>query len=111
MRRLYRRAKAGRCLLALRVGAPSFARREIAMSNIIKYDFEGHLYSFNLDGWFNATEAAKRYGKRPVDWLRQGETRSYIEAMAEVLTGMPEQILHTRDSRYVKNSKVGQDHF
>src|SRR5690625_3844598 len=66
------------------------------MSKVIKYDFEGQLYSFNTDGWFNATEAAKRYGKRPVDWLRQDETQDYIKAMAEALG---------------QESKVSQDHF
>lgn len=34
------------------------------MSNIIKYDFQGNLFSFNMDGWINATEVAAQYGKR-----------------------------------------------
>lgn len=55
------------------------------MSKVIKYDFDGHLYSFKLDGWFNATEAARQYGKRPVDWLRQDEAQNYISAMADAL--------------------------
>lgn len=66
------------------------------MSNIIKFDFEGSLYSFRLDGWFNATEAAARYGKRPIEWLRQNEVKEYIEVMAEVLGC---------------KSKVSQNHF
>lgn len=55
------------------------------MSNIIKYDFQGNLYSFQVDGWFNATEAAKRYGKEPRDWLRLHETEGYMRALAEAL--------------------------
>lgn len=50
------------------------------MSNIIKYDFEGQLYSFNLDGWFNATEAATRFGREPAQWLRLPGTISYLAA-------------------------------
>ena len=33
------------------------------MSNIIKREFKAQLYSFNLEGWSNATEAAKRFNK------------------------------------------------
>ncbi len=51
------------------------------MSNVIKYDFEGHLYSFRLDGWFNATEAAARFDKRPAEWLRLPDTIRYLDAM------------------------------
>ncbi len=58
------------------------------MSNIIKYDFQGSLYSFRQDGWFNATEASKRYGKEPRDWLRLHETEEYMRALAEAL-GVP----------------------
>lgn len=50
------------------------------MSKIVKFDFEGRLYSFNTDGWFNATEAAKRFGKEPAQWLRLPGTVSYLEA-------------------------------
>lgn len=66
------------------------------MSNVIKFDFNGSLYSFDVQGWFNATEAAARFGRRPVDWLRQDEVRAYVAAMAEALG---------------QESKVGQDHF
>lgn len=55
------------------------------MSNIIKFDFQGSLYSFNADGWFNATEAAARFGKRPVDWLNDEMTASYLVALAEAI--------------------------
>lgn len=52
------------------------------MSNIIKYEFREQLYSFNLDGWFNATEAAARFGKEPFDWLVRRDTVEYIVALA-----------------------------
>lgn len=53
------------------------------MSNIIKFDFQGSLYSFNADGWFNATDAAKRFDKEPFYWLNQRDTVDYIAALAK----------------------------
>lgn len=57
------------------------------MSNIVKFDFEGRLYSFNTDGWFNATEAAKRYGKRVQHWLDNAETQEYIRILNSRISG------------------------
>lgn len=37
---------------------------------------------FLSDAFFNATVAAKVFGKRPENWLRTAETKSYIEAVA-----------------------------
>lgn len=36
---------------------------------------------FTQDGWFNATEAAAKFGKRPVDWLKLESTKRYIAAV------------------------------
>ncbi|HBQ89184.1 MAG TPA: hypothetical protein DD803_06950 [Alcaligenes faecalis] len=69
------------------------------MSNIIKYDFEGHLYSFNMDGWFNATEAAARFGKAPAEWMRLPGTASYLVAFERRYGGIP----------YVKTSRARAD--
>lgn len=55
----------------------------MTMNSIIKQDFEGHLYSFNDAGWFNATEAAKRFDKEPFAWVNQRETMDYIAALAK----------------------------
>lgn len=57
------------------------------MSNIVRFDFEGRLYSFNTDGWFNATEAAKRYGKRVQHWLDNAETQEYIRILNSRISG------------------------
>lgn len=65
------------------------------MADIIPFDYQGQFVRFTADGWINATDVAKRFGKRPVDWLRLEETSEYIEAFAEVLG----------------QSKVSQDHF
>lgn len=57
----------------------------MSMTNIIKFEFNKQLYSFNLDGWFNATEAAKRYGKEAFEWLRLPATHNYMEALGKAL--------------------------
>lgn len=49
---------------------------------IIRAEYEGNGYSFRADGWFNATEAAKRYGKEPAQWQRLPATSEYLEALA-----------------------------
>ncbi|ENX58155.1 MULTISPECIES: KilA-N domain-containing protein [Acinetobacter] len=55
------------------------------MTAIVKLKFEEFEQSFDSHGWFNATEAAKRYSKRPNDWLNLAETKEYIHALAEVM--------------------------
>ena len=53
--------------------------------NIIKIDFQGQPQSFKTDGWFNATEAAKRFGRRPAHWLGLPGTATYITALVKAL--------------------------
>lgn len=48
---------------------------------LVKSEYDGKEISFTEDGWFNATEVASQYGKRPVDWLKQVETETYINAL------------------------------
>lgn len=51
------------------------------MSNIVK-QFNQTPITFNDDGWFNATEAAKAFGKRPNDWLALPSTIEYLEFLS-----------------------------
>lgn len=51
------------------------------MSNIIPFPYQGQLVRFNSDGWINATDVAKRFGKRPNDWLSLPSTADYIDAL------------------------------
>lgn len=55
------------------------------MNNIIPFPYEGQSVRFNLDGWINATDVAKRYGKKPGEWLRLPETVRYMDALARHL--------------------------
>jgi hypothetical protein len=69
-------------------------------STIIPFDYDGNEISFNTDGWINATEIARPFGKRPVDWLKQDETRQYLKVLGEVLNCDPESLLETRRGRH-----------
>lgn len=55
------------------------------MNNIIKFQYNGEAISFNKNGWINATVAAAKFGKRPVDWLKQDSTKEYIRKLAVAL--------------------------
>ena len=50
----------------------------------IEREYEGLPVSFSVEGWINATEIAKRFGKRPVDWLKQDETKSVGLALLQL---------------------------
>lgn len=49
--------------------------------NLITLAYKGHPITIRDDGWFNATQAAQRYEKEPVAWLRQSETAEYLAAL------------------------------
>lgn len=55
------------------------------MNNVIPFHYEGQPVRFNSDGWINATDVAKRFGKRPVDWLRLPASQNYLRALARAL--------------------------
>ncbi|KAA8560592.1 hypothetical protein FX985_00642 [Pseudomonas extremaustralis] len=55
------------------------------MSQIIPFHYENEPVRFNSSGWINATDAAKRFGKRVDHWLANSETQQYLAALAEAL--------------------------
>jgi len=65
--------------------------------------YEGRTVTFRDDGWFNATEAAKHFGKRLDHWLDNADTLEYIQALDSAVTGEPSQISNTRKSGYLKS--------
>ena len=67
---------------------------------IVRTDFQGSEISFTNDGWFDATQAASKYGKRPIDWLNLPSTKEYISVLME--SEQSEKI-----SLWVKTSKGG----
>ena len=52
------------------------------MSDIITKQFESTALHFTEDAYFNATEAATLFGKRPVKWLDLQSTKEYLNAFA-----------------------------
>ena len=69
------------------------------MVKLIKADFDGQLMQFNDAGWFNATVAAERFGKRPVNWLELPSTGSYMDAMAAALKVGKSDLLEIKKGR------------
>ena len=57
------------------------------MVKLIKADFDGHVMQFNDSGWFNATAAAEKFGKRVQHWLDNKETQEYIEKLNHRISG------------------------
>ena len=67
------------------------------MSKLIQAEFDGQAMQFNDDGWFNATAAAEKFGKRVGDWIDLPSTKKYMEK------------LNTRYSGILMNAKRGKN--
>lgn len=68
--------------------------------SLVRLDYKGLTVSFNEDGWFNATNAAVHYGKRPNDWLALGSTGEYLAAlMRHMRIGEKSSLIKTRTGR------------
>lgn len=84
------------------------------MAKLIKANFDGRAMQFNDAGWFNATAAAKAFGKRPIDWLKTGESRGYISALCKRLGSDPASLQDivkrnpVPDGAHGKNQKAGE---
>ncbi|GED45267.1 DNA-binding protein [Vreelandella aquamarina] len=70
------------------------------MHNVIPFKYEGLDIRFNTEGWINATDIAKQFGKRPADWLKQEEVKEYLSVLADALNCDPESLLKTQRGRY-----------
>ena len=53
----------------------------MAKNAIISRTYENHTVCSTSDGWFNATEAAAKFGKAPYEWQRLPETVAYISGL------------------------------
>lgn len=69
--------------------------------SLVKSEYGGHRISFNEGAWFNATEAAAFYGKRPVEWLRLPETERYISALCDFHKVEKSHFINTRRGKNV----------
>lgn len=48
---------------------------------LVTKDYQGHAIAYQDDGWFNATQAAAKWGKVPAEWLRLPSTVEYLAAL------------------------------
>ena len=67
--------------------------------NLLTLDFQGMAVHASRDAWFNATEIAAMFGKRPIDWLRLPDTERYLAALCQ------------REAEKTGISKVRKSHF
>ena len=67
-----------------------------AKLELVRAEYQGTEIQFNEDGWFNATQAAERFGKRPVDWTRLDETQEYLKVLGEELRSEPGSLLKVK---------------
>jgi hypothetical protein len=51
-------------------------------NSVVFAEYDGLEVAFTSDGWFNATTAAARFGKKPAEWLRLPGTKRYVRALA-----------------------------
>lgn len=68
------------------------------MNNVIPFNYQGQAVRFSGEGWINATDVAKRFGKKPAEWLRLPDTAKYMDALARHLN-VGESHLLTRSSK------------
>ena len=67
------------------------------MMKLVVSNCQGLDVSFSEDGWFNATAAAEKFGKRPIDWVRLDETQNYLKALADGLgISEPKSLIRAR---------------
>ncbi|MFW1734224.1 MULTISPECIES: KilA-N domain-containing protein [unclassified Acinetobacter] len=78
------------------------------MNAIVKIKYEDYDQSFDNNGWFNATEAAKQFKKRANDWINLAETKSYIQALCEYMgISEPKSLIKTKRGGSTVTSQNG----
>lgn len=68
----------------------------MSKNKLVNLDYDGIKVNLTEDGWFDATSAADFYGKRPVDWLKQKETKEYIEHLCSFHKVTPDHFVKTK---------------
>lgn len=54
-------------------------------TNIITREYNGNVFTFREDGYFNMTDAAKKFGKDLSNFMRSPETVEYVEALTQTV--------------------------
>ncbi len=71
----------------------------MAKTAIITRTYQEHAITCEGDGWFNATQAAAKFGRRVVHWLENKETKEYIAALCESSNTRKDGYLKTKIAR------------
>lgn len=81
------------------------------MKALIPLLYENTALHASREAWFNATEIAAMFGKRPIDWLRLPETEKYIEALIRREASKQAEVRKSRigKSDFIKTYKGGND--
>ncbi|HDR9132423.1 KilA-N domain-containing protein [Burkholderia vietnamiensis] len=80
--------------------APTTRADDNRAARFLSVEFDGEPVQFTADGWINATQVAKRFGKHLDDWLRSPDTNSYMDALARAV--------NSRNSRDLIRTKRGR---
>lgn len=59
------------------------------MSNLITREYQGQMFTFREDGYFNMTAAARNFGKRIDNFFANSETVDYMEALKNLIPDIP----------------------
>jgi len=52
--------------------------------DLVTREYQGQSITYQDDGWFNATQAAGKFGKRIDHWMDNQETKDYISAVCAI---------------------------
>lgn len=55
------------------------------MNNIITRDYNGQVFQFRADGYFNMTKAAQAFGKDLQVFMRRDDTVEYVDALSQTV--------------------------
>lgn len=67
---------------------------------LITREYNGNVFTFREDGYFNMTDAAKKFGKDVKEFWVNDSTNEYMESLAKTLGLSPE---------FLKQAKVGRN--
>lgn len=78
-------------------------------TEVTKYDYNnsGITFTGRDDVMINATEMAKAFGKRPVDWLRLPSTEDFIKTLSEVRKSHFTNLIVTQKGNYSDGTNQG----
>jgi hypothetical protein len=64
--------------------------------NLITATYQDRPILFTEAGWFNATEVAAPYGRRPTDWLSLDSTKEYLSVLSEIIRSEESSLLKVK---------------